>query len=228
MIELQQVERDFQVGEETVRALADVTLTIPAGDYLSVMGPSGSGKSTLLNVLGLLDRPTRGSYRFEGIETTTLDEERRAALRRDRIGFVFQAFHLVPRLTAAENVALPMVLAGVPPRERERRVAEVLESLGLEDRAGHRPDQLSGGQRQRVAIGRAIVMRPALLLADEPTGNLDQHAGNEVIALLERLNGEGITLVIVTHDVAIGRRAPHRLRMLDGRIHSDERDHAPA
>ena len=228
MIELQQVERDFQVGEETVRALADVSLTIPAGDYLSVMGPSGSGKSTLLNVLGLLDRPTRGSYRFEGIETTTLDEERRAALRRDRIGFVFQAFHLVPRLTAAENVALPMVLAGVPPGERERRVAEVLESLGLEDRAEHRPDQLSGGQRQRVAIGRAIVMRPALLLADEPTGNLDQHAGNEVIALLERLNDEGITLVIVTHDAQIGRRAPHRLRMLDGRIHSHERDHAPA
>ncbi len=227
MIELEHVERDFEVGDEMVRALADVSLQIPPGDYLSVMGPSGSGKSTLLNVLGLLDRPSRGSYRLEGVETTTLEEEARAALRRQRIGFVFQAFHLVPRLTAAENVALPMVLAGVPPTERESRVREVLESLDLTDRAQHRPDQLSGGQRQRVAIGRAIVMHPALLLADEPTGNLDQHSGQEVIALLEQLNGEGITLVIVTHDASIGQRARRRVRMLDGHIHSDEQDHAP-
>ncbi len=191
MIELEQVERDFRVGDEVVRALADVNLQIPAGTYLSVMGPSGSGKSTLLNVLGLLDRPTRGRYRFEGIETTVLSEETRAELRRARIGFVFQAFHLVPRLTAAENIALPMVLAGVAPSERKRRVAEVLASLGMSDRANHRPAQLSGGQRQRAAIGRAIVMRPALLLADEPTGNLDQHSGLEVIELLEQLvNGQ--------------------------------------
>ncbi|RMG34324.1 MAG: ABC transporter ATP-binding protein [Gammaproteobacteria bacterium] len=228
MIELEHVERDFWVGDETVHALADVSLQIPPGDYLSVMGPSGSGKSTLLNVLGLLDRPTRGSYRLEGIETTTLSEEQRAALRRQRIGFVFQAFHLIPRLTAAENIALPMVLAGIPPGKREQRVAEVLQSLNLSDRAGHRPDQLSGGQRQRVAIGRAIVMQPALLLADEPTGNLDQHSGQEVIALLEQLNADGITLVIVTHDARIGQRAHHRVHMLDGHIHSDEQDHAPA
>lgn len=228
MIELQQVERDFEVGDETVRALADVTLEIPDGDYVSVMGPSGSGKSTLLNVLGLLDRPSRGEYLLDTIATTGLGEEKRAALRRDHIGFVFQAFHLVPRLSAAENIALPMILAGTPPAERSRRVEEVLESLGLTDRASHRPDQLSGGQRQRVAIGRAIVMRPGLLLADEPTGNLDQHSGQEVIGLLEQLNTEGITLIVVTHDAAIGDRARRQIRMLDGRIDTDERDDAPA
>jgi len=228
VIELQQVERDFEVGDEIVRALADVTLDIPDGDYVSVMGPSGSGKSTLLNVLGLLDRPSRGEYLLDTIETTDLHEEKRAALRRDHIGFVFQAFHLVARLSAAENIALPMILAGTPPAERKRRVEEVLESLGLSDRASHRPDQLSGGQRQRVAIGRAIVMRPGLLLADEPTGNLDQHSGREVIGLLEQLNSEGITLIVVTHDVAIGDRARRQIRMLDGRIDRDERDDAPA
>lgn len=228
MIELEQVERDFQVGDETVHALSDVSLDIGDGEYVSVMGPSGSGKSTLLNVLGLLDRPTRGEYRIDGQPTTALGEEQRAALRRDHIGFVFQAFHLVPRLSAAGNIALPMVLAGVPPAEREQRVAEVMAALDLSDRAHHRPDQLSGGQRQRVAIGRAIVMRPGLLLADEPTGNLDQHSGQEVIALLERLNKDGITLIVVTHDAAIGRRAQREIHMLDGHIHTDEQDHAPA
>jgi putative ABC transport system ATP-binding protein len=228
MIELQAVERDFQVGDETVRALADVTLHIPDGDYVSVMGPSGSGKSTLLNVLGLLDRPTRGEYLLDGKPTGKLGEEQRATLRREHIGFVFQAFHLVPRLSAAENIALPMLLAGTPPGERQRRVQEVLASLDLTPRAHHRPDQLSGGQRQRVAIGRAVVMRPGLLLADEPTGNLDQHSGQDVIELLEQLNSEGITLIVVTHDAAIGNRARRRIHMLDGHIHTDERDHAPA
>ena len=222
MIELHSVERDFTVGEEVVHALDQVTLTLASGDYVSVMGPSGSGKSTLLNVLGLLDRPNSGSYRLQGTETTDLREEQRAALRRDHIGFVFQAFHLVPRLSAADNIALPMVLAGVAPKDREGRVAEVLESLDLGDRAHHRPDQLSGGQRQRVAIGRAIVMRPTLLLADEPTGNLDQHAGSEVVELIEGLNNSGITLVVVTHDPAIGRRARRHIRMVDGRIDSDK------
>jgi putative ABC transport system ATP-binding protein len=222
MIELHSVERDFTVGEEVVHALDQVTLTLASGDYVSVMGPSGSGKSTLLNVLGLLDRPNSGSYRLQGTETTDLREEQRAALRRDHIGFVFQAFHLVPRLSAADNIALPMVLAGVAPKDREGRVAEVLESLDLGDRAHHRPDQLSGGQRQRVAIGRAIVMRPTLLLADEPTGNLDRHAGSEVVELIEGLNNSGITLVVVTHDPAIGRRARRHIRMVDGRIDSDK------
>ncbi|MCB1789917.1 MAG: ABC transporter ATP-binding protein [Gammaproteobacteria bacterium] len=223
MIVLDAIERDFTVGDEVVHALDQVSLELAAGDYVSVMGPSGSGKSTLLNVLGLLDRPNSGSYRLEGVETTTLNEEKRAALRREHIGFVFQAFHLVPRLTAADNVALPMLLGGIAPKERERRVAEVLESLGLSDRARHRPDQLSGGQRQRVAIARAIVMRPALLLADEPTGNLDQHSGGEVIDLIEELNAGGITLVVVTHDQAIGQRATRRIRMVDGRVDSDTR-----
>ncbi len=227
MIELTAVERDFEVGEEVVHALDQVNLVLPDGDYVSVMGPSGSGKSTLLNVLGLLDRPSSGSYRLNGVETTDLAEERRAMLRREHIGFVFQAFHLVPRLTAADNIGLPMVLAGVEPTERAARVHEVLESLDLLDRAHHRPDQLSGGQRQRVAIGRAVVMRPSLLLADEPTGNLDQHAGAEVVALLERLNAAGITLVVVTHDPTIGRRATRRIAMIDGRIHSDARSDAP-
>jgi len=221
MIELERVERDFQVGDEIVHALSEVTLSLPDGDYVSVMGPSGSGKSTLLNVLGLLDRPNSGRYSLNGVETTEQAEEQRAALRRNHIGFVFQAFHLVPRLTAAENIGLPMLLAGVEPRERKARVHEVLDSLDLTERGHHRPDQLSGGQRQRVAIGRAIVMRPSLLLADEPTGNLDQHAGNDVVALLEQLNTSGITLVVVTHDPAIGQRARRRVRMVDGRIESD-------
>ena len=160
MIVLDRIERDFTVGDETVHALDQVSLEFSVGDYVSVMGPSGSGKSTLLNVLGLLDRPSGGSYRLQGTETTTLSEEGRAALRRAHIGFVFQAFHLIPRLTAADNIALPMVLAGVAPKERTQRVAEVLASLDLADRAHHRPDQLSGGQRQRVAIARAVVMRP--------------------------------------------------------------------
>ncbi len=226
MIELRQIERDFPVGDEIVHALSGVDLRLPAGDYASVMGPSGSGKSTLLNVLGLLDRPNAGSYRLSGVETTELAEEGRAALRRDHIGFVFQAFHLVPRLTAADNVGLPMMLAGVDPHRRKARIDRVLDSLGLLDRAEHRPDQLSGGQRQRVAIGRAIVMQPDLLLADEPTGNLDQQSGNDVITLLEQLNADGITLVVVTHDLAIGRRARRRVRMVDGRITEDDRTDA--
>jgi len=227
MIELEAIERDFTVGDEIVHALSQVSLDLPTGDYVSVMGPSGSGKSTLLNVLGLLDRPDSGRYSLDGEDTTRLSEEQRATLRRERIGFVFQAFHLVPRLSAEDNIALPMVLAGIPPQRRAGRVQEVLASLDLSDRAHHRPDQLSGGQRQRVAIGRAIVMHPALLLADEPTGNLDQHAGNEVIELLESLNASGITLVVVTHDPAIGRRARRHIRMVDGRIEHDRSRDAP-
>ncbi len=224
MIELSDISRSFAVGDEVVHALDRVTLTIPDGDYVSVMGPSGSGKSTLLNALGLLDRPDDGSYRLNDVETTQLAEEHRAALRRDHIGFIFQAFHLIPRLSAADNIGLPMILAGIDPKERRTRIDEVLAALDLSERANHRPDQLSGGQRQRVAIGRAIVMRPDLLLADEPTGNLDQHAGGEVIALLEKLNASGITLIIVTHDPDIGSRANRRIRMVDGRIESDQTD----
>ncbi len=218
VIELAGVERTFQVGDERVHALRGVDLNLADGDYAAVMGPSGSGKSTLLNILGLLDRPDAGRYRLDGVETTDLPEERRARLRRERIGFVFQAFHLIPRLTAFENVELPLVLAGVAPRVRRARVAGVLDAVGLTPRAGHRPDQLSGGQRQRVAIARATVMEPGLILADEPTGNLDRASGEDVIMILEGLNQKGLTLVVVTHDPALGERAHRRIRMDDGAV----------
>ncbi len=219
MIRLEKVSRDYPMGETVVHALREVDLTIPRGDYLSIMGPSGSGKSTLLHILGLLDRPTAGKYFFEDQEVGGLDDVAQARLRLERIGFVFQFFHLVPRLTAAQNVELPLILAGVAPSERRERVMAALEALDLADRAGHRPDQLSGGQRQRVAIARATIMRPALLLADEPTGNLDRHSGEEVIELLESLNeDQGITLVVVTHDPAIGGRARRQVELVDGRI----------
>ena len=223
MIRLSGINRNFIVGDETVHALHDINLDIEAGEYLSIMGPSGSGKSTLLNILGLLDHPTSGSYHFEGIDTTTLTEEAQAKARRERIGFVFQAFHLVPRLTAAQNVELPMMLAGIDLHERRERVQQALESVGLSDRTDHRPDQLSGGQRQRVAIARATIMRPGMLLADEPTGNLDKSSGEEVIQTLESLNHAGITLLVVTHDPEIGGRARRRLHMVDGAIVDDLR-----
>ena len=218
MIELSRIERRFQVGDQQVHALRDVSLALADGDYAAVMGPSGSGKSTLLNVLGLLDRPDAGSYRLDGIETTTLDEEQRARLRRERIGFVFQAFHLIPRLTAFENIELPLILAGMTPRERRKQVTRSLEAMRLTGRAGHRPDQLSGGQRQRVAIARATVTEPSLILADEPTGNLDRAAGEDVVEALEALNAKGLTLIVVTHDPALGDRAQRRIRMDDGAI----------
>ena len=221
-IDLSGIERIFHLGDSTVRALAGIDLRIASGEYVAVMGPSGSGKSTLLNVLGLLDRPDAGHYRLEGRDVTTLSADEQARVRSHRIGFVFQSFHLVPRLTAAENIALPMTLAGVAPKEREARVRQVLESFGLADRATHRPDQLSGGQRQRVAIARATIMQPALVLADEPTGNLDRATGEEVIKLLEQLNAAGMTLLMVTHDPLLGERAHRRLLMQDGAIQRDE------
>lgn len=221
------VHKTFQLGDEPVHALNDIQLNINAGEYLSVMGPSGSGKSTLLNMLGLLDVPDIGEYWLSGTDTVPLSEEQRAVYRRNEIGFVFQSYHLIPRLSAAENIELPLILAGVPPAERQRRLQPVLERLGLTDRAGHLPNQLSGGQRQRVAIGRAIIMRPHLLLADEPTGNLDSQSGAEVVALLEELNADGITLIVVTHDAALGKRAHRRVRMVDGRIVSDDCSSTP-
>lgn len=221
LIELKDIERTFQLGDTTVHALAGLNLRIEAGEYVAVMGPSGSGKSTLLNLLGLLDRPNAGSYLLEGRDVTTLSPDEQAKVRSTRIGFVFQSFHLVPRLNAAENIALPMTLAGILPAERGRRVAQALKDFGLENRADHRPDQLSGGQRQRVAIARATIMQPALILADEPTGNLDRHTGEEVVRLLEELNGRGVTLVVVTHDQALGARAHRQLAMEDGRLQHD-------
>jgi len=223
LIELSGIERHFQLGDTTVHALADLNLQIEAGEYVAVMGPSGSGKSTLLNLLGLLDHPNAGSYRLEGRDVTTLSPDEQARVRSERIGFVFQSFHLVPRLTAAENIALPMTLAGIPLKERNSRVAQALANFGLENRADHRPDQLSGGQRQRVAIARATIMQPALILADEPTGNLDRHTGEEVVKLLEGLNASGVTLIVVTHDQAMGARAKRQLVMEDGRLQHDSK-----
>ncbi len=218
MIELRQMTRHYTVGDQVVRALDAVDLTVPDGDYLAIMGPSGSGKSTLLHLLGCLDRPTSGTYRLDGREVSSLAEAALAEVRSRKIGFIFQFFHLVPRLTAAGNVELPMILAGVPPKDRRSRVGEALEAVGLTDRAGHRPDQLSGGQRQRVAIARATVMRPSILLADEPTGNLDRASGAEIIELLERMNRDGLTLLVVTHDPEIGGRARRVVRLVDGRV----------
>lgn len=224
-IELDGINRIFRLGDSEVHALRDVSLRIEAGDYVSVMGPSGSGKSTLLNLLGLLDRPDGGNYHLEGRDVTTLSADEQAAVRSARIGFVFQSFHLVPRLTAAENIGLPLMLAGLAATERSARIAQALRDFGLEGRAHHRPEELSGGQRQRVAIARATIMRPAVLLADEPTGNLDRSTGHEVTALLEALNTAGTTLVVVTHDPAMGERAHRWLRMEDGAIAQDLRRH---
>lgn len=218
MIYLDSVERVFRVGDEFVHALRDVHLKVKPGEYIAIMGPSGSGKSTLLNIIGLLDRPDRGVYRLDDMNTTDLSDDQQAAVRRHKIGFVFQFFHLVPRLTAAENVELPLTLAGMEPEERKSRVQAALKAFGLADRARHRPDQLSGGQRQRIAIARATIMEPQVVLADEPTGNLDRASGKDVIEIMESLNQKGITLIMVTHDPELGKRAARKIHMVDGRI----------
>lgn len=221
MIYLAGIERVFQVGDESVHALRNVSMTVDRGEYVTIMGPSGSGKSTLLNIVGLLDGPDKGVYRLDDVDTTDLTDDEQAAVRRHKIGFVFQFFHLVPRLSASENVELPLILAGVDPDERRSRVQAALSALGLSDRARHRPDQLSGGQRQRVAIARATIMQPGVILADEPTGNLDRASGDDVIGILEDLNGKGMTLILVTHDPALGGRASRRIDMVDGSIVQD-------
>ncbi len=221
MIQLTDIQRDFQVGDQQVHALRDINLQVSAGEYISIMGPSGSGKSTLLNMIGLLDQPTAGHYRLDGQDVTTLSDEQQARTRREKIGFVFQFFHLVPRLTAAQNIALPLMLSGMNEKERNKKVTQALAQMGIADRAEHRPDQLSGGQRQRVAIARATVIGPAVLLADEPTGNLDSASGIEVVKILEQLNANGLTLLVVTHDEALGKRAKRRIHMIDGAIERD-------
>jgi len=222
MIELKNIQRDFQVGEQTVHALQDVNLAISEGEYISIMGPSGSGKSTLLNVIGLLDKPTAGTYILDNVEITSLSDDEQATVRQEHIGFIFQFFQLLPRLTAQENVELPMVLAGVKPEDRAQRARESLQALNILDRASHRPDQLSGGQQQRVAIARATVMKPKFILADEPTGNLDSHSSSEVVSILEDLNNQGLGLIVVTHDPQIGKRAHRKIRMVDGKIQDDQ------
>jgi putative ABC transport system ATP-binding protein len=222
LIELRDVSRFFTLGGDTVRAVAGANLAIRQGEYCSIMGPSGSGKSTLLNLIALLDRPSSGRYLLNGSDVTALSDDELAAVRNRTIGFVFQSFHLVPRLSAAQNIELPLLLAGIAGRERTERVRAALAALGLAERASHRPAELSGGQRQRVAIARAMIMRPPLLLADEPTGNLDSASGAQVVDILEGLQREQqVTLVIVTHDAALGARAHRHLGIVDGRIASD-------
>ncbi len=218
MIELTNIHRYFQVGEQTVHALNDINLSIKKGEYVSVMGPSGSGKSTLFNVIALLDKPSSGRYRLNEQDVTQLTDDELAQVRSQNIGFVFQFFHLIPRLTASENIEMPMILAGIAGKERKQRVQQALISVNLQDRAQHRPDQLSGGQLQRVAIARAMIMRPEIVLADEPTGNLDSKSGGEIIELLETLNQQGVTLMIITHDQGIGDRAKRQIRIVDGQI----------
>ncbi len=218
MIRLSGIERRFQVGEQTVLALNGIDLTVAAGEYISVMGPSGSGKSTLLNIIALLDQPSAGQYWLNGRDVTRQTDNELARTRRDNIGFVFQFCHLIPRLTAAENIEMPLILAGIDPKRRRERVQQALAEVKLSDRAEHRPNQLSGGQLQRIAIARAMIMRPPILLADEPTGNLDSKAGQDIINLLEELNRQGVTLMVITHDQQIGGRAGRRLKIVDGRL----------
>ncbi len=216
MIQLRAISRDYEVGNRPVHALSHLDLSIARGEYFSIMGPSGSGKSTLLNIIGCLDRPTAGSYMLDGREVAHLGENDLTLVRRHKIGFIFQSFHLVPRLTAAGNVELPMVFAGIEKGERSDRADRALEAVGLSQRADHRPEQLSGGERQRVAVARAIVMGPSILLADEPTGNLDSESGGEIVRLIEKMNSDGLTLLVVTHDPAIGSRAGSQIRLADG------------
>ena len=218
MIRLDKISRDYRVGDETVHALRAVDLEVPDGDYVAIMGPSGSGKSTLLHLIGCLDRPTDGRYWLDGMDVTRLPEGKLSEIRRYHIGFIFQFFHLVSRLDAAGNVELPLMFAGVSRAERRDRVRQALERVGLAHRVTHRPAQLSGGERQRVAIARAVVMNPGILLADEPTGNLDGRTGQDILKLLETMHEQGLTLIVVTHDPAIGSRARRLITLRDGEI----------
>ena len=218
MIRVEDLWRTYTMGDHELHALRAVDETIEDGEYVAIMGPSGSGKSTLLNVLGCLDSPTRGRYWLDGEDVAGLDEEQLAEIRLRRIGFIFQSFHLVPRLTAIQNVELPMIFGGVDPAERKARAESALEAVGLSDRKSHKPSELSGGQKQRVAIARATVMGPGLLLADEPTGNLDSRSGAQVLELLGGLHDEGRSLLVVTHDPSVARHADRVIVLRDGEI----------
>ncbi|MFC3076996.1 ABC transporter ATP-binding protein [Phenylobacterium terrae] len=228
MIEVRNLTKVYQMGDERVAALDGVSLSIARGEHIAVIGPSGSGKSTLMNILGGLDRPDGGAYLFDGEDVSGFDDDELAHFRNQRIGFCFQSFQLLPRLTALQNVELPMIYGGWPPAQRRARAAEMLERVGLASRMGHRPTQMSGGQQQRVAIARALANSPDLLLADEPTGALDTHTTQEVLALFEELNRDGLTLVIVTHESEVADHAKRRIAFRDGQVVADDRSLAPA
>jgi len=221
IIDIANISRVYEMGDEVVRALQDVSVNIGANEYLAIMGPSGSGKSTLMNMLGCLDTPTTGSYFFNGVDVRTLSDDELADIRNKEIGFVFQTFNLLPRATALQNVELPLIYAGLPSDVRRERAIEALTSVGLESRMTHKPNELSGGQRQRVAIARALVTRPSIILADEPTGNLDTKTGQEIMALFQQLWEQGNTVIVVTHEEDIARHTHRIVRLRDGLVESD-------
>jgi putative ABC transport system ATP-binding protein len=224
LIEIEDVHKIYDMGEDKVRALDGVSLVIQEGEYVAIMGPSGSGKSTLMNLVGCLDTPTSGSYKLKGTEVAGMSDDQLAAIRNGEIGFIFQTFNLLPRSDAVQNVELPLVYAGVPRRERRDRAQEALKAVGLGDRMHHRPNEMSGGQRQRVAVARALVNRPSILMADEPTGNLDSKTGDEIMTLMDQLHAQGRTIILVTHEEDLALRAARVVRLRDGRILSDVRN----
>ncbi len=224
VIEIRNIIRDFPLGQETVHVLKGIDLDIESGDYIAIMGPSGSGKSTLMNLLGCLDTPTSGSYNLNGKDVSKMSDDELAEIRNKEIGFVFQTFNLMPRTTALENVALPMIYAGISKKDRTKRAEEVLEDVGLADRMDHKPNQLSGGQRQRVAMGRALVNNPSIILADEPTGNLDSKTSEEIMDLLDEIHSKGNTVIVVTHEEDIAAKAHRVIRLIDGMVDSDKRN----
>ncbi len=223
LIRLEKISRRYQMGSETIHALREVSLEIQRGEYVAIMGPSGSGKSTLMNLIGCLDTPTSGRYELNGVQVSQMDDNQLAEIRNKEIGFIFQTFNLLPRSDALRNVELPLIYAGVSAEERRQVALEALKNVGLGDRIHHKPNELSGGQRQRVSVARALVNRPSLLLADEPTGNLDTKTGMEILALFEELSRKGNTLIVVTHEEDVARHARRILRIRDGLIASDER-----
>ena len=226
VIRLENLNRRYRMGAEHIDALGSVDLTVDRGDYLAIMGPSGSGKSTLMNIIGCLDTPTGGAYRLNGKPVSAMNEKQLARVRNTEIGFIFQTFNLLPRTTALANVEVPLIYAGMKRRERDRRAKDALETVGLGNRMSHRPSEMSGGQRQRVAIARALVTHPSILLADEPTGNLDSGTGREIMALFDRLHAEGNTLIVVTHEAHVAKHARRVIHLRDGNIVKDDQQGA--
>ena len=224
ILTLTDICKDYQQGKEAVRVLKNINLTVEKGEYIAIMGPSGSGKTTLMNIIGCLDVPTSGTYVLDGKDLKDLSDDALADIRNTHLGFVFQSFHLLPKMNALDNVALPLLYAGVPQKERRERAAEALKSVGLEDRMTHLPNQMSGGQCQRVAIARAMVGKPDLLLADEPTGALDSKSGSQIMEIFRRLNDEGMTILMITHERAIADCAQKLYHILDGELHREEAD----